>query len=417
MITAAPGFRPAEISSLLNGRVLREHAQEAAFLWTRREQAADAPHYDLEQLGMLDERLLAHLTGLRLGGQAGLALALKGLGEIDTGTVFTAAWIAFHLQAPEAMRHVLAVGLSDPRLTAALVSALSWLDPLPLRPLLQRLMASPAPAHRSVALSVLGSRHGVDREDLLPALRDPDDALRAQAIRVAGEQALPDLPPLLQRLDPAALQPTERFWCQWALALRNPNPDVGTLLITAHEANLRPQGLALAMRVGSPEWARDVIRRLAAEPARQREAIVAMGAFGDPATIPWLLDHCEHPELSRLAAESVALITGVDLEAPDLRRSKGPPELPWEHPDDQQAHWIEPAALRAWWHEAQGRFRAGTRYLGGQVADETAAVRMLRLGTQRQRRHAALELARLRPSMPLFQVDARADWQQQRLDR
>src|SRR5262245_61527707 len=60
------GFRPGEISALINTDVLARHADDAPFLWHLRNQAVAAPHYSLLDLAKLDERVEANLDGLRV---------------------------------------------------------------------------------------------------------------------------------------------------------------------------------------------------------------------------------------------------------------------------------------------------------------------------------------------------------------
>ncbi|MCR1764356.1 hypothetical protein NAG16_14970, partial [Pseudomonas aeruginosa] len=44
--------------------IVDQHAEEAAFLALLRDYAVRAPHYDLEELAELDQRIEAHLDGL-----------------------------------------------------------------------------------------------------------------------------------------------------------------------------------------------------------------------------------------------------------------------------------------------------------------------------------------------------------------
>ena len=46
--------------------VLEQHAEEAAFLWILRDGAVHAPHYSLQDLARLDQRLEGHVDGLRI---------------------------------------------------------------------------------------------------------------------------------------------------------------------------------------------------------------------------------------------------------------------------------------------------------------------------------------------------------------
>ena len=53
---------------MLTSVVLDQHAEEAAFLALLRDYAVRAPHYDLEELAELDQRIEAHLDGLAIAG-------------------------------------------------------------------------------------------------------------------------------------------------------------------------------------------------------------------------------------------------------------------------------------------------------------------------------------------------------------
>ena len=55
--------------------VLGRHAEEAAFLWLLRDRAVARPQYTLDSLAELDQRVEAHLDGLRVAGEIGARLA------------------------------------------------------------------------------------------------------------------------------------------------------------------------------------------------------------------------------------------------------------------------------------------------------------------------------------------------------
>lgn len=57
--------------------IVSQHAEEAAFLWLLRDRAVYAPHYSLADLSELDDRVEAHLDGLRIAGDAGALSILK----------------------------------------------------------------------------------------------------------------------------------------------------------------------------------------------------------------------------------------------------------------------------------------------------------------------------------------------------
>ena len=55
--------------------IVEQHAEEAAFLWPLRDTGVDAPHYKRHHLARLDERVEAHVDGLRVAGEAGWRIA------------------------------------------------------------------------------------------------------------------------------------------------------------------------------------------------------------------------------------------------------------------------------------------------------------------------------------------------------
>src|SRR4030095_10765573 len=65
------GFAPSEISALVNDSVVSRHAEEAAFLWTQRHRAVTEPHFSLNDLAVLDERVEAQRAGLVEAGEIG----------------------------------------------------------------------------------------------------------------------------------------------------------------------------------------------------------------------------------------------------------------------------------------------------------------------------------------------------------
>src|SRR2546430_15909749 len=52
--------------------IVEQHAEEAAILWAQRDKAVLAPNYSLKDLARLDERVEAHLDGLRVAGESGV---------------------------------------------------------------------------------------------------------------------------------------------------------------------------------------------------------------------------------------------------------------------------------------------------------------------------------------------------------
>ena len=75
--------------------IVSQHAEEAAFLWLLRSNATRQPHYALKDLAKLDDRVEAHLDGLRVAGEGGWDLCKAALGNEENGEVFAASVMAF----------------------------------------------------------------------------------------------------------------------------------------------------------------------------------------------------------------------------------------------------------------------------------------------------------------------------------
>src|SRR6478736_4012560 len=69
-------FDPAPKSSRKSApaivhEVVTQHAEDASFLWLLRHAAVSQPHYSLADLSKLDNRVEAHLDGLRIASESG----------------------------------------------------------------------------------------------------------------------------------------------------------------------------------------------------------------------------------------------------------------------------------------------------------------------------------------------------------
>jgi uncharacterized protein (TIGR02270 family) len=417
--TAGPWFDPAEISSLVNRRVVGEHASECAFLWKQRQRAVRAPHFKLEHLKLLDARLQAHVAALKLAGDEGWHAALRAADPDDAGSIFTISILAFHAGPIDRMRHALALALASPRGGEAVASALSWLPPDVVRDVVQQLLHSSVAAYRAIGCLALNEQRNHDVDTLSFAAADADSSVRAVALRGIGEASCT---PLMDAARMAMEDPDPHcaFWAVWALALMGDHSAaqqafrVGTH--PSMECSIARKAVEIAMRCGTPDWARQIIGKLAAEPGTRRMVIIGVGAFGDPRVVPWLIEQCGDALLGAVAGEAISRITGADLRYLDLDadRSATAPSLP---ADDDMLPEPDANRLREWWSEASKRFATGQRYLAGYPVTTEGASTVLRGGYQRDRAAAAIELARLtRPSI-LFPVHERADRQERRLSR
>jgi uncharacterized protein (TIGR02270 family) len=151
--------------------------------------------------------------------------------------------------------------------------------------------------------------------------------------------------------------------------------------------------LALWALLAGPAQHDEIAKRLQVE-AQRTAALFALGFSGNPAQVPVLIEHLGHsdPLTGKLAAQSIALITGLDLrddayalpeptpaEVGTLPKPEDDPEareaLPELDNDDLDADLVpapehalpspNPAAFATHWKQRRGQLDERKRYLRG----------------------------------------------------
>ena len=134
-------------------KIVSQHAEEAAFLWTMRERAVGAQHYSLRSVAKLDERLEAHLDGLRLAGEPGWEICKEALSLEGPGEVFAAAVLAFESGREEWITAVIEVATKSPELARGLVSALGWIPHAQVKERIQKHLQSESSTLKRIGLA------------------------------------------------------------------------------------------------------------------------------------------------------------------------------------------------------------------------------------------------------------------------
>ena len=226
----------------------------------------------------------------------------------------------------------------------------------------------------------------------------------------------------------SAEDPESRFWSAWsAVLLGNRGPALEALKAIGSAPGPRStRAMRLALQAMEHDEAQSWLRQFARDPADVRILIQGAGIVGDPAFVPWLIQHMADKKTARLAGEAFSLITGLDLAYLDLELK--PPEGgsgvgPNDDPADPNVEldadeglpWPDPVRITHWWDTNGARFEAGSRsFMGGALTREQA-LRTLKEGFQRQRIIAAQYVVLLTPGTPLFEWRAPARRQQQQL--
>jgi len=379
-------------------KIIERHADEASFLWERRERACRSPLFDLESLTELDIRLAANLEGLVIAGQEGLRITLQALEQGKNAELFTAAHVAAELGDAMSLAQCLAIAEKRRGGELAAISALAWLSPTRAASILGELLANECPpALQRIGLAAYGARRQDPGDTLERALVSSNAMLRATAARVAGELGRRDLLPLLGS-EAETGSGEAAIWAAWSAVLLGDGRALPRLWAAALGGGVCAiDACDLAVRCVEAVEAAARLEELSRSPTSRPAALAGATALGSSACIPWVLNVMEHDAtLSRHAMWVVATITGARLEPPLAVRTPtvDPPDEaversvtdPWQ---DLPTPSCE--ALRAHWEEVLGRYAPDKRWLGGRVIEPISIEECLRVGLQPWRASAAIE--------------------------
>ncbi len=412
--------------------LVEQYVEVIAVLWTQRRLAVTGATHDLSTLAALDERLAAHIEGLQVSGAAGWHESLRAVDDTaGPGEAFAAAVLALDAGDADGLRRLLqrieaapgARDTADP--LDGVVGACGWVERSRLLHIAGDWLSSPDARLRRLGVAACAAHRVEPRRHWAALIEDPVPAVRARALRLAGE--LGALPLLETCLDRAATDdhPEARGWAAWSAVLLG-DREAGLRALLDHAAE-RPGGATfdLALQVQDARDAHGWLKRVAAQGLDLRTLLRGSGLVGDPAYVPWLLDQMAVPTQARLAGLSFSLITGASLETAPLRGEPvpGADAGPTDDPDDEFVGldpddglpWPDTAAVGAWWQGHRERLPAGHRLLTGEAPHEAHLLRVLTMGRQRARAIAATALALRRPGQPLFDVEAPAARQRQAL--
>jgi uncharacterized protein (TIGR02270 family) len=412
------------MENLIIPAIVSAHAEDASFLWLLRDQAAVAPHYLLNELARLDDRVEAHLDGLRIAGESGWEVINEMLSLADAGEVFVCATLVLESGQKERIHMVLEAAVASPELEDGLVSALGWAGAAVAVNHLNVFVRSAEPAMRRIGLASYAVRRQDPGQQLLRLLKDSDPRVRARALKAAAELGRRELLPSAMQ----ALRDEDddcRFYAAWTAIRFAPRgtPAAQSLMEFVDKPGPRQrEAVSMAVRGLDVTAAKSWLNKLGGDGKHLRLATIGAGALGDPELVETLINLMKIDDMARLAGESFSMITGSDLVHAYLQREQpegfesGPTEDPADEnvamDEDENLPWPDADLVAKWWSANRSRFQPSRRYLCGREISVESARQTLVDGKQRQRAAAAMELAMLQPHEPLFNVRARGSWQQ-----
>jgi uncharacterized protein (TIGR02270 family) len=407
--------------------IYEEHLDEAAFLWGQWERALDAANYTLDEvIDGPEERLLAHLDGLVLGGtRVAEKLLVPALGDDDPGKVTAATWALLQAEDADHLERVFeALGATEKKETRlAMGRAFELCHRTDLTARLVPSLDASTPGVQAVIVNAVSAEEGRasgprgydPKGGLTPRLpletllgtRNPE--LLVAALRALRRTRDADLAPLV---DAPLGSPY--------VAVRDAAIETGVVLgmraawracnkLVARNAPGCKLPLALLALGGEPVDLKTVIKRLGVEEMR-RDALWALGFAGTVEAAEAALGLIDDEELGPLAGESFATITGAPMVGAMVKigqtDNSSPPDL--EEDDDAPPPILRPEddlpkpngdRVRAWWEKAKAEegkpgLQADYRYLYGQSLAGESVRSAIDTGLTWRRRVWSLESAR-----------------------
>jgi uncharacterized protein (TIGR02270 family) len=350
--------------------ILEEHVDEIAFLWDQRRTALCSPDYTMRELGMLEERIEAHVSGVLAVGENALPFLNERLASEDRAAAFAAAYSLLRLRIPSAVKCVLdgwntaadarLAGISEAMCHGQIGDAVTELH--------ARFFSAPPPAAIEAArilsfhtnfratsdqlatflrdenpaikrgawhlLGLLGQ--AADPKEYASAMRDEDPTVRAEAALAAAWARVPGILNFARQL---AENPSEDHLPLYRLlAILGAPADRPRLEFLVRAEALGPARFGLAATYGHP-------------------------ALVDPVLLPAL--DPDDPERAEAARRAFTKVTGCDISSDN--RATIPPKsddpVDAEFADDVMLPDVEKA--RTHWRSARERLATAGRLIRG----------------------------------------------------
>ena len=395
--------------------IFEEHLDEAAFLFGQWERAMNAANYTLDEvIDGPEDRLLAHLDGLVLGGKrVADRFLIPALADEDPGKVWAAAWALVHAEDGDSLDLVVdALAKAEKReARAAIGRAFELSHRGDLRERLLPLLAAGAPEIQAVVVNVLSIRWAwLERGRPAPADFPLEAVLetRHPELLIAGLRALGRAP------DPAYARFVARSLASPYVAIRDAAIETGMLLgmrdawkicskLVARNAMGTRLPLALLALGGEPVDLKAVIHRLEVDSMR-RDALWALGFSGSAEAAEAVVGFVADEALGRLAGESLATITGLRVVGRFAQIGSTDNAAPTDADEDDEGPLpaIEPeehlpapnaAAVGAWWKQAKPGFDPDIRFAYGTPITTEVLQHAIAAGPTWRRRAWFLEVA------------------------
>jgi uncharacterized protein (TIGR02270 family) len=401
---------------------------DASFLWLLRTNSVNQPHYYLEDLAKLEQRIDANLDGLMCNFELAWEICLSELDFEQAGEAFTAAIIAFRSRDVNKIKKVIDHAFCNNETFKGVISAMAWLPKPLVSEWALRFLHSKDLNHKYLAIAFFSIRRK-NPGNILQELFQREDCLAhhkllIRLLRIVGELKLYTFSNQVQQFVEHEL-PEVAFWANWALVMLGEHKQLVILLdFIKAESSYQQLAIQTIFKVLPLEHARKWISESSQQPDMIRSVIQAVGVLGDPHAVPWLIDKMNNFDTAKIAGEAFSLITGIDLDRYELTIE--PPEdiamVPNDDSEDEDTAldadenlpFPDVGKINHTWLRYRDRYKVGHRYIMGvEVTKNSSEVvgklsRLLSHAGQRQRYSMALTLTLLDSQSPYINVKARS---------
>lgn len=301
--------------------VVEHHAQDAAFLWSRRRREIDGPVLGEDDIGRIDQRLDANLEGLFASGSKAWRVAkAQFLDYAEPAELFVLGALALYWQegdlvsqAIEAARPLLEDGLMG------LSGAISRTTSGRLKPYVGSWLDSADPFLRCLGLSALWHARTDAGARLKVLAGDEDRGVRQRALRLAGAMRRRDLLPLVMEAL-TDVDPYVRLMAGEAMCLLE-EPETAYPVLdklafdgTATGVAAVEMRLLATPRIDARRWLQ---QRLDQTITRQA-ALAAIGLVADVSIMPWLFEKMRQPGDAYAAGFALRDLLEIDFNDTDV---------------------------------------------------------------------------------------------------
>lgn len=287
--------------------LVRQHAEDAAFLFMQRGRAFHGHSWNDVQLGRTDQRIAANIAGLGAAGRTGLEIAAEYAQSVGgPGEVFALGATAF--ATGEAVDVSLAMGLATPAGRKGLSGAIAWTEAQVIGPQVRTWLESGEEGLRLLGLAALSHHRHDPGATLATYLADPSPEVRSRAARLSFELGRADLAERLADIADGDIWPL--------LALARFGKGAGPLYEYAAGTGHPQADLALDVAlIAAPDQARERLGAMLRLPDTRALALSRTGVAGDRSITGWLWQQLDQED--DVEAVQFALFDLVWLD-PDL---------------------------------------------------------------------------------------------------